>query len=144
LTRQRIDFNYVPPEHRAIDERLHNWGLWCKNPESIGICPMFRNTPSPPRVRAESDASLNRVDSKDAESLQASIRQLAITQQSTLSWAYVHRSSISAQCKKIGVDMRMLQMILNAARTRLVAITKIAKPLDKAKNCAIVLPTTPH
>lgn len=115
--RQRIDFNYVPLEHRAIDERLHNWGRWCHDPYTAGCSPMFRMTPPPPRVRSETEVSS--VDVIDAEKIQKAFKRLPQVLRLVLLWCYVKRTQPGRICKEINVSMDRLAQFLYTARDEL-------------------------
>jgi len=120
LTKQRIDFNYVPPEHRAIDERLTNWGMWCKNPTSYGVCPMFRDTPPPPRVRAEIESRVI-VDIEDAKDIQRRVIGLQqVSLRLVLGWFYTKDESPKRAAQRMGCDMHGLSAQLKTARQLLI------------------------
>ena len=113
-----IDFHHVKPEHRAIDERLHNWRRWCVPSFGCATSAMFRLTP--PGKGGEASPVSDSIDEKDAKAIQAAVAVLATPHRKTLAWAYLKPKNPRSAAIEIGVSMEVLLQLLHAARQKLV------------------------
>ncbi|WP_313082583.1 hypothetical protein [Pulveribacter sp.] len=116
-----IDFNAVPPEHRGIDERLHNWGRWCNGGRALsGMSPMFRMVPPPPKQRVDVWESEGRVDGLDATAIAKGVAELPQPHRTALNWLYVRPCAPKRACQAIGTSMQGLGQLLHDGRQMLI------------------------
>lgn len=122
MQKHTVDLNAVAPEHRAVDQRLANWGRWCSGgwgaPSS---CPMFRLMPPQPKDRADAPWGVPlSVDSRDASLIASAVQALPEKHRHALNWFYVRPGSPRRVCQALGVNPQGLRDLLETGRAMLV------------------------
>lgn len=114
-----VDFSRVLPEHRAIDERLENWGRWNYSCGSGSVSPMFRLYRAPEHWQ---QAFASRpVDQMDARRIQWAMQYLGVRIRLALAWAYIYGFVSPAKtARKMEIDMQELADLVEAGRQALV------------------------
>jgi hypothetical protein len=119
--RTYIDFNIVPPQHRGIDARLHNWGRWCNGGRGVsGTSPMFRLVPPPPKQRGDVWEDNGRVDGADATVVAKGVAALPEPHRAALNWLYVRPCPPARACKMLATNMQGLAQLLSDGRQMLI------------------------
>ena len=119
--RDATDFGQVHDAHRAIDKRLTNWAKWCNREVSgtTSTSPMFRLMPRVERVEAGVPVEID-ADHADAARIASGVAKLPERHRLVIGWFYVKPSAPSRMAKALGVSVRELGMLVNAARQMLV------------------------
>ncbi|WP_219209461.1 hypothetical protein [Variovorax boronicumulans] len=120
LMKVKVDFHVVEEHQRAIDLRLSNWARWCNGTASPQCSPMFRLTPSPPRVRGDLNANGVAVDRMDAATVAKAVAALPAPHRAAVNWAYVKPVSPHRACSALGTSMQGLAMLLRDGRQMLI------------------------
>jgi hypothetical protein len=115
-----VDFHAVEAHQREIDARLQNWGRWCNGTSSPNTSPMFRLTPSPPRVRGDLNIGGVTVDRADAAMIAKGVAALPAPHRAAVNWAYVKPVSPRRACQAIGTTMEGLALLLRDGRQMLI------------------------
>ncbi len=121
MATKSIDFHTVEEHQREIDQRLHNWGRWCKGSNVPMTSPMFRMTPPPPRVRADmAYQTVDSVDRMDAMRMAKAVVALPDKHRSAVNWAYVKPVNPHRAAQAIGVSLDDLALLLRDGRQMLI------------------------
>lgn len=117
--RPYVDFSSVKPEHRAIDDRLANWGRWNRSSGGGSVSPMFRLYRAPEHW--ERALTANPVDQADARRIQWAMRFMPIPARLALSWAYIYGYTSPAKtAKKLEVSLAGLRDLVEGGRVALI------------------------
>jgi hypothetical protein len=119
-TGSRIDFHAVEEHQREIDARLINWGRWCNGSTALGVCPMFRMVPPPPRVRGDLSLTSDSVDGADAALIAKAVVALPSSHRAAVNWAYVKPVNPRKACVAMGTNMAGLAQLLRDGRQMLI------------------------
>lgn len=112
------NWNYVPPEHYAMHDRLINWATWLDPRASSQIAPMFRLYKS--KARQWHEPSIRPpLDTLDAIKLEQAVRALPMDQCEAIRWCYVRRTTPARQIRAIGCTYEGLYHLIQAGRGNL-------------------------
>lgn len=110
-----IDFQHVEDKHRAIHERLLNWGRWVTPGRSSFVSPMFRQYRSnawqwhAPEYRESCDIL-------DGQLVEKEISKLPEPHREALRWCYVHRCAAIHACRALAVSYAGLALLVRDGR----------------------------
>lgn len=118
--RERADFHHVEPQHRAIHDRLQNWGRWVRS-DGVrhGICPMFRQARSM-AFQWHMPEFRETVDPLDAAKVEKAVSGLPSYHRDAVRWAYVVQCQPAPVMRALGVSDQGLYRYLRDGRQMLI------------------------
>lgn len=114
--------NRLLPCHVLVDDKLQNWGRWCKDSSPGGSCaPMFRyyRPDEDELAEAKEEAIRKPVNTLEAPEIERVVAKLPPAHRTALRWFYVYsRVKIGVVKRELGLrGDNQLQTLLDQART---------------------------
>lgn len=110
--RDSIDFHFVPPHQKAMDERLINWARYVRDDQVVETQPMFRSYRSTDVWVHEATVP---VDSLDGHRIEKAVSHLPEKHRAAIRWAYVFRGAPWRIRRQLGVtDLGLCDLIVTA------------------------------
>lgn len=114
-----IDFHRVQDSHRTIDRGLQNWCEWVKPRQPSWISPMFRMAKSNSR-QYHAPELRDDVFPLLAMEMEKAVFELPKPHRAAVRWAYVYRDAPIHECRRSGLSMDGLSMVLRDGRQMLI------------------------
>ena len=133
LRRESADFSRIPEDLKWVDERMANWGRWCRGGTAPQVSPGFELYRSTEHSNSPSGAP-RAIDVDGALAVQDVIRRLSVPHRKTLQWCYVRPTNPARRARELGVGSRGLyELMIEALR---VASGMLAKPFHAQRETA--------
>lgn len=123
LMKAKVDFHYVEPEHKSMDDRLCNWALWLQTSKGGYIHPMWAKARSnawqwhTPEYRPTCDIL-------DAQAMEKAVCALPEKHRKAVQWHYVYKFSPTAMARELGVSLDGLNDLVRVGRQMLINRSK--------------------
>jgi len=113
------DYHYVPPEHKAIDDRLTNWADYVRVKYPSWVGPIWKLGKSNGRQWHQPEFR-RACDTLDGHKVEKAVAELPPIHRLVIRWAYVHRTGEIQFRRKSGLTRDGLFQVLNDARAMLI------------------------
>ena len=113
------DFQYVPPEQKAMDERLDNWARYVQVKQPSWVSPIWKLGKSNGR-QWEEPQFRPMCDTLDGHEIEKAVRDLPPIHMKAMRWFYVYRYSEREFRKQNGLTRDGLVQVLKDARQMLI------------------------
>lgn len=114
MSRNPVDFSYIKPEHKAVDERLHNWARCVRDTPPSKTHPMFSQYRSPEHW-GDGHASVP-IDTIDGRKVETLVSRLAAGPRVAIRWWYVFGYPPYRVAKAQGVTLTELADLVHSGR----------------------------
>lgn len=119
MRKTAADINYVEDKHRAIHERLINWGRWAEDRPIYQTCPMFKKLYRSSSRQWHPIEVRDHIDPLDAAVLEKAVVALPAPHRRAMVWFYVFRGSELAFRRQEGYRQDFLCRVVRDARQML-------------------------
>jgi hypothetical protein len=113
------DFQYVPPEQKAMDERLDNWSRYVAVKLPSWVSPIWKLGKSNGRQWHEPEYR-PACDTLDGHEIEKAVRDLPTVHMKAIRWFYVYRYSEQKFRREAGLTRDGLVQVVNDARRMLI------------------------
>lgn len=112
------DFQYIPPEQKAIDERLDNWARYVQVKQPSWISPIWKLGKSNGRQWHEPEYR-PMCDTLDGMVMEKAVYHLPSLHRAAIRWAYVYKHHPAKFCHQHGISKQSLGQLIEDGRRML-------------------------